>query len=166
MSLITRTTLCLERSGKNLSEDCLAVNFATGCTHGCLFCYVQRIDKLWGRAAGRWGDYLYPKPGLDRLIAETPWHRYAGREVLMSATHDPYLPELYYPNKWPRRILEAGLGAGVRFRILTRSLLVRQDFDLLTHHREQVFLMMSIPNAGRRTYEAHGTQSAAAVAEA
>jgi len=145
MSLVTKSGLCLQRSGKNLSEDCLSVNFAVGCTHGCLFCYVQRIDKLWGRAAGRWGEYLYPKPGLDRLIAATPWRRYAGREVLMSATHDPYLPELYFPHRWPRRILEAGLRAGVRFRILTRSLLPRRDFDLLAQYREQVTLMMSIP---------------------
>lgn len=145
MSLITKSNLCLAKSGKNLTEDCLAVNFAIGCTHGCLFCYVQRIDKLWGRAKGKWGEYLFVKPGLERLIAETPWRRYAGKEVLMSSIHDPYLPELYYPHRWPRRILEAGLGAGVRFRILTRSLLVRQDFDLLMRHRERVFLMMSIP---------------------
>jgi len=145
MSLITKSDLCLAKSGKNLTEDCLAINFAVGCTHGCLFCYVQRIDRLWSRAAGRWGEYLSVKPGLERLIAEMPWRRYAGREVLMSSTHDPYLPELYFPHRWPRRILEVGLGAGVRFRILTRSVLVRQDFDLLARHREQVFLMMSIP---------------------
>jgi len=148
MSLITKTALCLERSGKNLSEDCLAVNFATGCTHGRLFCYVQRIDKLRGRTAGKWGEYLFVKPGLERLIEETPWRRYAGREVLMSATHDPYLPELYLQG-WPRRILKAGLGAGVRFRILTRSVLVCQDFDLLAQHRGQVFLMASIPTLDR-----------------
>jgi len=145
MSLVTKSDLCLQRSGKNLTEDCLAINFAVGCTHGCLFCYVQRIDRLWNRATGKWGEYLYLKPGLERLIAETPWRRYAGKEVLMSATHDPYLPELYFPHKWPRRILKAGLGAGVRFRILTRSVLVRQDFDLLAQHRGQVYLMMSIP---------------------
>jgi len=146
MSLITKTDLCLAKSGKNLTEDCLAVNFAIGCTHGCLFCYVQRIDQLWGRATGRWGDYLYLKPGLERLVAEAPWGRYAGKEVLMSSVHDPYLPEL---QGWPRRILEAGLQAGVRFRILTRSILVRRDFDLLGRYRGQVLLMMSIPTLDR-----------------
>jgi len=145
MPLVGKTNLCLAHSGKNLTDDCLAVNFAVGCTHGCPFCYVQRIDKLWGRAAGKWGEYLSVKPGLERLIAETPWQRYTGREVLMSSTHDPYLPELYFPRRWPRRILEAGLEAGVRFRILTRSVLVRQDFDLLVRHREQAYLMMSVP---------------------
>jgi len=148
MSLITKTDLCLAKSGKNLTEDCLAVNFAIGCTHGCLFCYVQRIDQLWGRATGRWGEYLYLKPGLEHLIAEAPWGRYAGKEVLMSSAHDPYLPELYLQG-WPRRILEAGLRVGVRFRILTRSILVRHDFDVMERHRGQVLLMMSIPTLDR-----------------
>jgi len=144
--MISESALCEERSGKALS-DCLAVNFAVGCTHGCLFCYVDRIHKMSQRvpSGARWGTYFYVKPGLEEAIRRTPWAKWRGREILMSATHDPYLPELYFPHKWPRKILEAGLRAGVRFRILTRSVLVRQDFDLLAQHRGQVFLMASIP---------------------
>jgi DNA repair photolyase len=63
----------------------------------------------------------------------------------MSSTHDPYLPELYWPNKWPRRILEAALPHGVKFTILIRSTLPTQDFDLYAKYRGQVALMSSIP---------------------
>ena len=64
----------------------------------------------------------------------------------MSSTHDPYLPELYFPNRWPRRILEAALPHGVEFTILTRSVLAVQDFDLYAKHRGQIMLMSSIPS--------------------
>ncbi|MEM1971227.1 MAG: radical SAM protein, partial [Candidatus Anstonellales archaeon] len=59
----------------------------------------------------------------------------------LSSTHDPYLPELA---EIARRILEVSLPAGVRYCIQTRSLLVRNDFDLLTKYKEQVRLQVSI----------------------
>jgi DNA repair photolyase len=61
----------------------------------------------------------------------------------MSSTHDPYLPELYFPNKWPRRILETALPRDVRFTVLTRSAL--PNFDLYARYREHIMLMSSIP---------------------
>ena len=130
------------------------MNFAIGCTHGCLFCYVDRIwrlhatnrlSPLYGRELGEWGQYLYIPENLEEQIRHTPWRRWSGVRLLMSATHDPYLPELYWPNKWPRRILEAALPHGVKFNILTRSTLPMQDFDLYAKYRGQITLMASIP---------------------
>ena len=141
--LITPSALSEEKSGKALSTG-WALNFAIGCVHGCLFCYVQRIAELWG-LPGEWGSYLYVKPRLEEEIANTPWHRWRGEVVLMSSTHDPYLPELYFPHRWPRRILEAALPHGVGFNVLTRSTLALQDLDLFVKYRPQVRLMSSIP---------------------
>jgi len=75
--------------GKDLSEGwCL--NFAVGCTHGCKFCYVDVINKLF--AGGRfknnaparrevqdkdWGEYFMVPENLDEAIEETPWERWA-----------------------------------------------------------------------------------------
>jgi DNA repair photolyase len=59
----------------------------------------------------------------------------------MSSTHDPYLPQLY---PIPRKILEKGLKAGVKFLIQTRSFLVTKDFDLLSRYKDQVILQVSI----------------------
>lgn len=151
MPLVTSSALSEEESGKALSTG-WAVNFAVGCTHGCLFCYMQRIaEKLnpWrlpkDAFKGGWGSYLYVKPRLEEEIAKTPWHKWRGEVILMSATHDPYLPELYFPHKWPRRILESALPFGVGFNVLTRSTLALQDLDLFVKYRQQVRLMSSIP---------------------
>lgn len=148
--LIKPSRICAGGNGKALSE-CWVVNFAVGCTHGCRFCYVDSIHKRFNpyRLPGefvqkRWGEYFAVPVNLDEAIRRTPWHRWAGQEVLMSSMHDPYLPQLYHPHRWPRRILEAGLRAKVRFRILTRSPLVLNDLDLLAQNRDSAMLMVSI----------------------
>jgi DNA repair photolyase len=151
--IVRRSSLSGDGSGKDLSDGWV-VNFAVGCTHGCLFCYVDRMWRLhaanklspyYGLKPGEWGQYLYVPSDLEEQIRHTPWQRWSGVRVLMSSTHDPYLPELYWPDEWPRRILEAALPHGVKFTILTRSVLPMRDFDLYTRHREQITLMSSIP---------------------
>jgi DNA repair photolyase len=141
--------------GKELSEG-YALNFAVGCTHGCSFCYVDRIVSLGphrGRPeiqSNKWGDYLLVHNDLGMAIEETKWAKWAGKEVMMSSTHDPYLPDLNNKVPWARRILEAALPAGVRFCIQTRSLLVLRDLDLLARYRDQVRLQVSIMTMSRK----------------
>lgn len=151
--LVRRSALSAGGSGKDLSDGWV-VNFAIGCTHGCLFCYVDRIWRLHsknplsplrGRELEEWGQYLHVPDSLEEEIRRTPWRRWDGARLLMSSTHDPYLPELYWPHRWPRRILETALPHGVKFTILTRSTLPLQDFDLYAKYRGQVTLMSSIP---------------------
>jgi DNA repair photolyase len=151
--LVRPSSLSVGGSGKDLSDG-WAVNFAVGCTHGCLFCYVDRIWRLhsvnrrsayYGLRLGEWGEYFHVPENMGMLIRRTPWWRWRGVRLLMSSMHDPYLPELYFPNRWPRRILEAALPHGVKFTVLTRSVLAMQDFDLYVRYRGQVFLMSSIP---------------------
>jgi DNA repair photolyase len=151
--LVRPSSLSMKGSGKDLSDG-WAVNFAVGCTHGCLFCYVDRIWRLhsvnrrsayYGLRLGEWGEYFHVPENLGMLIRSTPWWRWRGARLLMSSMHDPYLPELYWPNKWPRRILETALPHGVRFTVLTRSVLPMYDFDLYARYRGQVLLMASIP---------------------
>jgi len=152
--IVRRSSLSKDGSGKDLSDG-WAINFAVGCTHGCLFCYVDRIWRLHsknrlspyhGLRLAEWGHYLYVPGDLEERIRRTPWRRWSGVRVIMSSTHDPYLPELYFPNKWPRRILEAALPHGVRFTILTRSTLPVVDFDLYAKYKGQIVLMSSIPS--------------------
>lgn len=140
--------------GKELSEG-YALNFAIGCTHGCSFCYVDRIVSLGPYRneeevrGNKWGDYLLVHNDLEMAIKHTPWSKWAGKEVMMSSTHDPYLPDLNGRVPWARRILEAALPAGVRFCIQTRSLLVLRDLDLLARYRDQVRLQVSIATMDR-----------------
>src|SRR3990170_7942508 len=112
--------------GKELSEG-WCINFAVGCTHACPFCYVDAIHKRFGKTRygdavlQDWGNYLLIPSNLPEAIEETPWHRWSGKEVMMSSTHDPYLPKLAAA---ARQILEHALPAGVRFCLQTRSFLV------------------------------------------
>ncbi len=137
--------------GKDLSDGwCL--NFAVGCSHACPFCYVDEIHKRFGRSRygeavlERWGDYLLIPENLDEAIERTPWGRWAGKEAMMSSTHDPYLPTLA---AGARRILEQALPAGVEFCLQTRSYLVTKDLDLLAQYPGQIRLQVSIATMNR-----------------
>ena len=131
-------------TGKDLSSGWV-VNYAVGCTHGCVFCYVDSIHKRFNPykldTSPLWGQYFYVPSNLWQAIVQTPWHRWRGEEVLMSSTHDPYLPQLY---KYTRAILERALRVGVRIRIQTRSMLVLKDLDLLERYRDRVIVQVSI----------------------
>jgi DNA repair photolyase len=132
--------------GKELSDGWV-INFAIGCTFGCRFCYVDAIHKKFSfvRAGNLvyndWGYYFSLPENLDGLIEQTPWEKWKGQEIMLSSTHDPYLPHL---NGWARKILEAALPHGVKFCVQTRSPLVERDFELMRHYRKQVRLQVSI----------------------
>jgi len=168
--LIKLSALTASKSGKELSDG-YALNYAIGCTHACRFCYVDSIHKRFTRSRlmkekekenGKntnadinanvnasiitdrpWGMYMLipTKEIFWYALMNTEWYRWKDVEVMLSSTHDPYLPELY---DYTRKILEASLPYGVRYCIQTRSLLVRKDFDLLLRYKEQIRLQYSI----------------------
>jgi len=136
--------------GKNLSEG-WAVNYAIGCTHACTFCYVDSIHRRYrSKALGfediSWGSYIYLPENIDEAIEKTRWSKWNGREVMLSSTHDPYLPILA---KHTRHILELALPEGVRFCIQTRSPLVIRDFPLIEEFRDQARVQVSISTMDR-----------------
>ena len=132
--------------GKELSDG-WALNYAVGCTHACRFCYVDSIHKRYGEhrtgplVNKSWGNYLYVPSNIDEAIATTKWEKWKGIEVMMSSTHDPYIPTLAGIT---RRILEAALPAGVKLCIQTRSPLSTKDFDYLSQYKDQVRIQVSI----------------------
>jgi DNA repair photolyase len=133
--------------GKELSDG-YALNYCLGCTHGCPFCYVPEIlqcgphtDLTGGKP---WGSFLYVREGIEERARTAKWKRSTGLEVMLSSTHDPYLPEIRHIT---RTILENALPAGVRFCIQTRSVLVREDLQLLAQYPSQVRLQFSLATA-------------------
>jgi len=133
--------------GKALSTGWV-VNFAIGCTHACPFCYVDAIHKRFFISKytivnREWGTYLLiPEPrSFEKALAETPWRKWRGELVLMSSTHDPFLPQLV---PYAKAILETGLKHGVHFLIQTRSLNALQVLPLLARYRGQVIFQVSI----------------------
>jgi len=137
--------------GKNLSDG-WNLNFAVGCTHACPFCYVDPIHKRFGQSRygtivkEKWGDYFLIPENLDEAIERTPWGRWKGVEVMMSSTHDPYLPKLASA---ARKILEHALPAGVNICLQTRSFLVKRDLEYLAKFPRQVRLQVSLATLNR-----------------
>lgn len=132
--------------GKELSDGWV-INIAVGCTFGCRFCYVDEIHKKFsfqrvGSVVYRdWGYYFALPENLEQVMDQTDWSKWKGQEVMMSSTHDPYLPQLY---KFSRKILQRALPAGVKFCIQSRSPLVEKDFDLLYEYKKQVRIQVSV----------------------
>ncbi len=132
--------------GKELSDG-WSLNYAVGCTHACRFCYVDSIHKRYGeRRAGplvnrAWGNYLYTPSNLEEAISRTRWERWKGIEVMMSSTHDPYIPSLAGAT---RKLLEAALPSGVRLCIQTRSPLAVRDFEFISQYSRQVRVQVSV----------------------
>ena len=138
--------------GKELSDG-WALNFAIGCTHACRFCYVDSIHKRYGqKRAGSivnrpWGNYFLIPSNIEQAIRDTNWSKWEGVEVMMSSTHDPYLPQLFPVT---RKIFETALPAGVKLCIQTRSPLVLKDLSLLSKYNDQVRLQVSIATMDRK----------------
>ena len=131
--------------GKELSDG-WAINYAIGCTHACRFCYVDNIHKRFSTRYSNlvnrpWGMYLLIPENIEDVIEKTEWWKWKGKEVMMSSTHDPYLPQLYHIT---RKILEKSLPYGVRYLIQTRSTLVTKDVSLLSEYKDQIRLQVSI----------------------
>ena len=136
------------------------VNIYNGCEHGCAFCYAPaqpgvRAQPFWvGKTQADWGRFYSERDGLvdalrKQLCSFTParavktaWGQ--GR-ILVSFLCDAYQP-MEEKLGVTRQVLELLLQAGHRVRIQTRSTLVRRDFDLLLHYKDQVRLGTSLPH--------------------
>lgn len=108
------------------------INPYVGCQHGCKYCYADFIRRFQ-KIPDRWGDFVYVKincPLLleDELKSNKPGH------IWMSSVCDCYMP-LEAKYKLTRSILEKISASPYKdkftIEILTKSVLVKRDFDLL-----------------------------------
>jgi len=119
------------------------INPYTGCSHGCKYCYADFIRRFQN-IDEKWGDFVYAKVNCPELL-EKELEKNKSGNIWMSSVCDCYMPiEAKY--KLTRRILEilANSLQGKKFsvEILTKSVLVKRDFDLLK--RLNVDLGMSV----------------------
>lgn len=163
-------------SQSNLYEKSLCdhvINVATGCRHGCKFCYVptsqgyeSREDILKERVGvnntqEEWGSYLLYRDDLpERLhtkltedtgpeLGETD----RGRGVVMlSSGTDPYQDRR--AAQISRGVIHELTSHGVPVRVLTRSSIVVQDVDLFLEAGDAVKVGSSIPSFDREMVNA------------
>ena len=177
-ALITRNDF------KYKSLSCWALNTAVGCIHGCRFCYVpdtstiKQGETLKGFGVEdpdlEWGSYVLVRSLNDKaflsslkVAEETPLQKLnsdGNRAVMLCTTTDPYqmLPDKELRKQHSELVtkaLELILEKStINVRILTRSPLAKQDFDLYKRFGNRLLFGMSIPtldNKLARIYEPH-----------
>ncbi|MBL1176885.1 MAG: radical SAM protein [Pantanalinema sp. GBBB05] len=136
------------------------LNVASGCLHGCTFCYVPStpVIRMRGKALQEkgvsdpqldWGDYLFvrdevPEQLEARLARNPKWKETASGKgvVMLCSGTDPY--QNGQTAKVTRACVQVLLNHGKRVRILTRSPLWTKDLDILVH--PNVTVGMSLPH--------------------
>ncbi|MGB3294892.1 MAG: radical SAM protein [Phormidesmis sp.] len=136
------------------------INVASGCLHGCTFCYVPSTPVIRARQPflkgkgvddpqADWGRYLLVRENLaERLEAQLSrkrtWKETSSGKgvVLLCSGTDPY------QNQQAASITHSAIQSLIKYkkriRVLTRSPLFLQDLSLLNH--SDVTIGMSLPH--------------------
>lgn len=108
------------------------INPYTGCEHGCKYCYADFIRRFQN-IKHKWGDFVYVKINCPELLEKELLKNKPGH-IWLSSVCDCYMP-LEAKFKLTRKILEiiANTSRKNQFsiEILTKSALVKRDFDIL-----------------------------------
>lgn len=108
------------------------INPYIGCQHGCNYCYAVFIRRFQN-IKEKWGDFVYVKINCVELLEKELAKNKAGH-IWMSSVTDCYSP-IEGKYKLTRKILETIAKSPYKkkftIEILTKSALVKRDFDLL-----------------------------------
>lgn len=117
----------------NLPTD-YAINPYIGCTIGCQFCNArfraEDVRALDGRSPRPWGAWLDAKVDAAEVLAREVQTARPGSVCFSPVITDPYVA-LEGKLGLTRACLQVLASAGFSAAVLTRSALVRRDFDVL-----------------------------------
>ncbi|MFB6198380.1 MAG: radical SAM protein [Halobacteriaceae archaeon] len=158
------TKAILSESGLNSKHLCdYVVNVATGCRHGCKFCYVPSTPNIRTRpdmleeevdvenGQKEWGNYVLYRDGLGERLDEHVGRKRTWREtergqgvVGVSFSTDCYMDGR--AGKITRNVVDALTSHEKYTRVLTRNpILALQDLDIFKAGGEYVTIGSSIP---------------------
>lgn len=158
------TKAVLSESGLNSKHLCdYVVNVATGCRHGCKFCYVPSTPNIRARpdmleeevnvdnGQREWGDYVLYRDGLgdrldEHLDRKRSWRKTErGKGVVgVSFSTDCYMDGR--AGEITRNVVRALTEHKRYTRVLTRNpILALQDLDVFQDGGEHVTIGSSIP---------------------
>jgi DNA repair photolyase len=110
-----------------------SINPYRGCEHGCIYCFARPTHAYHGMSSGLdFETQLFVKPDAPELLRkELAAPSYKPRTIAMGTNTDPYQP---IERKWKltRRILEVLRDANHPVGIVTKSVLVLRDLDILS----------------------------------
>lgn len=108
------------------------INPYTGCEHGCKYCYADFIRRFQN-IKQEWGNFVYAKVNCPDLL-EKELEKNKPGHIWLASVCDCYMP-LEGKFKLTRKILEIIAKSPYKnkftIEILTKSALVKRDFDLL-----------------------------------
>lgn len=104
------------------------VNCYTGCLHACVYCYARFMRRFSGHREP-WGEFLDVKVNAPEALAKEAARKPKGT-VFVSSVCDGWQP-LEEKYQLTRRCLRVLIENGFTVSILTKSALVRRDFDLM-----------------------------------
>jgi len=108
------------------------INPYVGCQHGCKYCYATFIKKFQN-IKDRWGEFCFPKVNCPDLLRKELEKNKPGN-IWLSSVCDPYTP-IEGKYKLTRKILETITSSRYKdkfsIEVLTKSALIKRDFDLL-----------------------------------
>ncbi len=130
----------------------VVVNPYRGCVFGCAYCYV-RLNKQARKRDAAWGTYVDVKVNALAILERELTGELPGR-VLLGSTTEVYQPveERY---QLTRQILERLNRETIAVTIMTRSLLIERDIDLLKENRDAIvyFTLSPFSNAVQHVLE-------------
>ncbi len=110
-----------------------SINPYRGCEHGCIYCFARPTHAYHGMSSGLdFETQMFVKPDAPQLLRkELASPSYKPRTIAMGTNTDPYQP---IERKWKltRRILEVLRDANHPVGIVTKSVLVLRDLDILS----------------------------------
>lgn len=122
-----------------------SVNPYRGCFHACSYCYARPTHEYFGFGAGTdFETKIFVKRHAPQLLEQAFWRpSWKGERIMFSGVTDCYQP-LEAAWQLTRRCLEVCL----RFRnpvgIITKSLLIRRDVELLASLARQADAFVSL----------------------
>ena len=150
----------LQKSALNKKSLCdYVVNIASGCLHGCTFCYVPSTPSIRTQQKNLhkkgvdnpqldWGKYLFIREAIPEklekvLTRKRKWENTPSGKgvVLLCSGTDPYQNKQIA--EITRQTIKILLKHNKKIRILTRGLLWQKDLDILVN--PNITLGMSIP---------------------
>lgn len=120
------------------------INPYIGCEHNCLYCYATFMRRFQN-IKEPWGEFCHPKINCPDLLPAELKKNKPGT-IWFSSVTDPYTP-LEGKLKLTRKILSILARSEYRdkfpIQILTKSALVKRDFDILKNLNAEVGLSIN-----------------------
>lgn len=117
-----------------------SANPYAGCEHNCLYCYAKYLPDWTGHEGERWGEYIDVKHW--KPLTEKQKKNLRGKSIFISSATDPYQPveHVYFRT---RKLLEELVGTGAEILVVTKSINVIRDWDLLQELNATVALSIN-----------------------